>query len=201
MASGNESPRVSQRGTAVRIVDPRGGGDQQRYYLEPRTNGLILSFVWPTSSIHPFAILGDKVYPDANFSLRISYGRIQGWTYRGVEVPHATNFAGLYERATGAEPFKLAPRWEQARDRLDLSTAFDVVSTNDIIGGNSGSPLINARAEVIGAVFDGNIHSLGGAYGYDGALNRTISVSTAVVTEALSTVYGRTALVAELARR
>ena len=75
---------------------------------------------------------------------------------------------------------------------------FDLVTTNDIIGGNSGSPLINARGEVIGAAFDGNIHSLGGAFGYDGTLNRTVVVSSAAVTEALTKVYGRAALVREL---
>lgn len=148
-----------------------------------------------------FALLGQSVYPDANFSLRISYGRIEGWTYRGVTVPPFTYFGGLYERATGADPFKLAPRWVSARSKLDPQTPFDVVSTNDIIGGNSGSPLINARGEVVGAAFDGNIHSLGGAYGYDGRLNRTVSVTTAAITEALTKVYGRTALVAELSGR
>ena len=75
---------------------------------------------------------------------------------------------------------------------------FNISSTNDIIGGNSGSPLINAKAEVIGAVFDGNIHSLGGDYGYDGALNRSVTVSTAAITEALAKVYGQDALVREL---
>ena len=78
---------------------------------------------------------------------------------------------------------------------------FDISSTNDIIGGNSGSPLLNAKGEVIGAVFDGNIHSLGGNYGFDGALNRTISVSTAAITEALEKVYGQGDLVRELTGR
>jgi hypothetical protein len=145
-----------------------------------------------------FAAYGDSVYPDATFTLRLSYGRIDGWSHRGRTVPPFTTIGGLYERATGAEPFNLAPRWAAAKDRLDLATVFDIASTNDIIGGNSGSPLINAEGEVIGAVFDGNIHSLGGDYGYDGALNRTISVSTAAITEALRKVYGQDALLQEL---
>jgi S1-C subfamily serine protease len=78
---------------------------------------------------------------------------------------------------------------------------FDISSSNDIIGGNSGSPLINAKGEVVGAIFDGNIHSLGGAYGYDGATNRAVAVSTAAITEALTKVYDNPALVRELAAR
>jgi hypothetical protein len=145
-----------------------------------------------------FAVYGDTVYPDATFTLRLSYGRVDGWSHRGRTVPPFTHFKGLFERATGAEPFDLAPRWAAAKDRLNPNTVFDISSTNDIIGGNSGSPLINARGEVIGAVFDGNIHSLGGNYGYDAELNRTISVSTAAMTEALRTVYGQETLLQEL---
>lgn len=145
-----------------------------------------------------FAVYGEAVYPDATFSLRLSYGSVAGWTWRGVSVPAFTTFAGLYARATGADPYQLAPRWIAARDRLNPATVFNFVTTNDIIGGNSGSPVINAKGEVLGAAFDGNIHSLGGNYGYDGAINRTVVVSSAAVTEALDKVYGQTALVKEL---
>ncbi len=145
-----------------------------------------------------FAAYGDKVYPDATFTLRLSYGKVAGWTHRGRTVPPLTDFKGLFTRATGAEPYALPPRWLAAQGRLNPATALNLSTTNDIIGGNSGSPLIDAKGRVIGAVFDGNIHSLGGDYGYDGALNRTIAVSTAAITEALTTVYGQAALVAEL---
>jgi hypothetical protein len=148
-----------------------------------------------------FLAYGDAVYPDATFSLRLSHGRIAGWTERGREIAPFTYFRGLFERATQSDPFKLPPRWAQARARLNPNTVFDITSTNDIIGGNSGSPLINARGEVIGAVFDGNIHSLGGAYYYDAELNRAITVSTAAITEALRTVYVQPHLVAELTGR
>ncbi|MFM8819067.1 MAG: S46 family peptidase [Phenylobacterium sp.] len=148
-----------------------------------------------------FAIYGDKVYPDATFSLRLSYGKVAGWTWRGTEVPPTTNLAGLYARATGAEPFRVADRWLAARDSMKLDTVFNFVTTNDIVGGNSGSPVISARGEVIGAAFDGNIHSLGGNYGYDASLNRTVVVSTAGATEALRHVYGADALVRELGVR
>ena len=85
--------------------------------------------------------------------------------------------------------------------RLDPETVFNFVTTNDIIGGNSGSPVVSARGEVLGAAFDGNIHSLGGNYGYDGAVNRTVVVSTAAITEALDKVYGQQALLKELRAR
>jgi len=145
-----------------------------------------------------FAVYGTNQYPDATFSLRISYGQVKGWTYRGVEVPAFTYIGGLYERATGSEPFNLAPSFAEAEGRVNKQTVYDFVSTNDIIGGNSGSPVVNAKGEVIGAAFDGNIHSLGGSYGYDAALNRTVTVSTAAITEALRTVYRQPHLLAEL---
>lgn len=145
-----------------------------------------------------FAVYGTNQYPDATFSLRISYGQVQGWTYRGVEVPAFTYIGGLYERATGSEPFNLAPSFAAAEDRVNKQAVYNFVSTNDIIGGNSGSPVVNAKGEVIGAAFDGNIHSLGGSYGYDAALNRTVTVSTAAITEALRTVYRQPHLLAEL---
>jgi len=147
-----------------------------------------------------FAVYGTSVYPDATFSLRLSFGRINGWTYRGRTVPAMTTFDGLFRRVTGYFPFALPQRWLDAKSKLDLATVFNISSENDIIGGNSGSPLINARGEVIGAIFDGNIHSLGGDFYYDPALNRAVSVSTAAITEALNKVYGQAALVAELNR-
>jgi hypothetical protein len=146
-----------------------------------------------------FRAYGASTYPDATFTLRLSYGKIAGWNERGRAVPPFTAFSGLYERATGQPPFDLDPRWIAARGKLDPNTVFDISTTNDIIGGNSGSPLINARGEVIGAIFDGNIHSLGGDYGYDPVLNRAVAVSTAAVSEALRKVYGADALAAELA--
>ncbi|HVK41292.1 MAG TPA: S46 family peptidase [Phenylobacterium sp.] len=145
-----------------------------------------------------FAAYGDAVYPDATFTPRLSYGKVAGWTYRGTTVPAMTNFAGLYERATGAEPYQLAPRWIAAKDKVNPTTVYNFVTTNDIIGGNSGSPVVNAKGEVLGAAFDGNIHSLGGAFGYDGELNRTVSVSTAAITEVLRTVYPNPRILEEL---
>ncbi len=145
-----------------------------------------------------FAVYGDNQYPDATFSLRLSYGSVQGWSYRGVEVPPFTYMGGLFERATGAAPFNAAEDFLASRDQIESRVVYNYVTTNDIIGGNSGSPVIDAEGQVIGAAFDGNIHSLGGSFGYDGSVNRTVVVSTAAVTEALRKVYDQPRLLREL---
>lgn len=148
-----------------------------------------------------FAVHGDDVYPDATFTLRMSYGKVSGWTEGRRRIEPFTRIAGLYERATGAEPFELPESWIEARERLNPQTPFAYVTTNDITNGNSGSPVLNGRGEVIGTAFDGNIHSIAGAYAYDGRLNRTIVLSTAVMTEALRDVYHQTHLLKELGQR
>jgi hypothetical protein len=148
-----------------------------------------------------FAVYGASVYPDATFSLRLSYGKVAGWTSGGRTVEPFTTLGGTFDRATGSAPYALPQSWLDARSRLKADTVFNFVTTNDIIGGNSGSPVIDARGQVIGTAFDGNIHSLGGAYGYDGRVNRTVVVSTAAITEALRTVYGLDGLARELTGR
>ena len=132
------------------------------------------------------------------FTLRLSYGSVQGWTYQGETVAPFTNFGGLYARATDSEPFRLPQRWLDARNRIDPQTPLDVSTNNDIIGGNSGSPLIDSEGRVVGAVFDGNIHSLGGEFGFDPRLNRAVAVLTAAIGPALRNIYGRPALADEL---
>ncbi len=148
-----------------------------------------------------FAAFGDSNYPDATFTLRISYGKVAGWEERGRQVPFQTTLGGTFERATGAEPFDLPRAFAANEAKIDKSTTYDFVTTNDIIGGNSGSPVVDRNGGVIGAAFDGNIHSLGGNYGYDGTLNRTVVVSTAAVQEALEAIYPAPALVKELAAK
>ncbi|ALE17318.1 hypothetical protein AMC99_02032 [Altererythrobacter epoxidivorans] len=148
-----------------------------------------------------FAAYGDSLYPDATFTLRISYGQVKGWTERGKEVPTTTTMGGTFERATGNAPFDLAPGFVKAKDQIDMDAVYDFVTTNDIIGGNSGSPVIDRNGTVIGAAFDGNINSLGGNYGYDGSINRTVVVSTEAVQEALEKIYPAPALVKELAAK
>jgi hypothetical protein len=147
-----------------------------------------------------FAAYGDTIYPDATFTLRISYGKVMGWTERGRPVPATTTLGGTYDRATGADPFDLPRAFVTAKSKIDPNTVYDFVTTNDIIGGNSGSPVIDRSGAVIGAAFDGNINSLAGNYGYDGSVNRTVVVSTDAIQEALEKIYPAPALVAELKR-
>jgi hypothetical protein len=145
-----------------------------------------------------FAKYGTSIYPDATFTLRLSYGQVKGWNEKGRMVKPFTDFAGAFARATGSDPFKLPDSWLKAKDRLDLVTPFDFVTTNDIIGGNSGSPVIDRAGDVVGLIFDGNIHSLGGAYWYDGSNNRAVAVDTAALIEAIRHVYHDKALAEEL---
>ena len=145
-----------------------------------------------------FAAYGSSAYPDATFTLRISYGKVQGWTEAGRQVPTRTTLGGTFDRATGFEPFDLPPAFVANKARIDRQATYDFVTTNDIIGGNSGSPVVDRAGTVIGAAFDGNIHSLGGNYGYDGTINRTVVVSTDAVDEALRNIYPAPHLLAEL---
>jgi hypothetical protein len=179
----------------VRTTDPDARAVRTRY--EQQVEGPITRAQQKLARAR-FKVYGDAVYPDATFTLRLSYGSVQGWTYHGETVAPFTNFAGLYARATDSEPFRLPPRWRDAKSRLDPKNPLDVSTNNDIIGGNSGSPLIDAQGRVVGAIFDGNIHSLGGDYGFDPRLNRAIAVLTAAIGPALRTVYQLPALADEL---
>ena len=148
-----------------------------------------------------FAVYGKTVSPDATFTLRLSYGTVRGYPYNGTIAPPKTTMYGLFERSRqfdGRPPFDLAPRWQAAEPTLELSTPMDFVCTTDIIGGNSGSPVVNRKGELVGLVFDGNIESLVGNYVYDETSNRTVAVHAAGMTEAMLKVYGASALVEEL---
>ncbi len=145
-----------------------------------------------------FAAYGNSSYPDATFTLRLSYGKVVGWEEDGNAVAPFTDFAGAYQRHTGADPFALPKSWLQARKRVNLQTPFNLVTNNDIVGGNSGSPLVNRKGEVVGLVFDGNIHSLGGEYGFDPRLNRTVAVHSQALLEALDKVYPAAHIAAEI---
>lgn len=144
------------------------------------------------------AIDGTTVDPDATFTLRLSYGAVMGFPSQGRLVPPFTTIAGLFGRATGAVPYALPPTWLAAKPKLDLATPMNLATTNDIIGGNSGSPLIDQNARVVGLIFDGNIYSLGGEYGYDGARNRAVSVDSRALLAGLRTVYHFDRIVTEI---
>ena len=145
-----------------------------------------------------FKVYGTEVYPDATFTLRLNYGTVQGWVEKGSPVEPFTRLGRAFERATGQPPFSVPASWERARGTLDLSTPFNLTSNNDIIGGNSGSPLLNARGEVVGLIFDGNIHSISGSFWFDTVKNRAVSVHPAIMREALRKVYDAPALLKEL---
>lgn len=148
-----------------------------------------------------FRAFGTETYPDTTFSPRISYGTVQGWTEPGGEViAPFTQLDGLYERATGTPPFQLPQAWLDARPRLNPNIVFNISSSNDVIGGASGSPLLNRDARIVGIIFDNNMHALGGEYFYDARLNRSVSVSSSAIRVALLDVYGMQALLAELER-
>ena len=145
-----------------------------------------------------FAQQGAGAYPDATFTLRLTYGEVKGWQEGEHAVAPFTDFAGAFARETGVAPFALPASWHAAKDKLGMSDPFDFVTTNDIIGGNSGSPMINKKGEVVGLIFDGNIHSLGGAFWYDGRTNRAVAVHSNAILEALDKVYGAPQLANEL---
>jgi len=139
-----------------------------------------------------FALLGEDLYPDATFTLRMSCGRVEGYSEAGHEVAPYTTFAGLYERRAqrhATPPFDLPKRWLEAEGRIDLSTPLDFVSNNDIIGGNSGSPVVNRDGEVVGLIFDGNIQFLIADVVYDDTQGRSVSVDSRAIIEALRKVY------------
>ncbi len=145
-----------------------------------------------------FQIYGSDTYPDATFTLRITYGAVQGWEEKGEMVEPFTRTSRLFERTTGQRPFMLPDTWQAAREDLDPDTPFNFVATTDITGGNSGSPIVGADGSLVGLAFDGNIHSIAGDYWFDPATNRTVGVNTAIMLEALKTVYGADHLVKEL---
>jgi len=148
-----------------------------------------------------FAIEGTSSYPDATFTLRLSYGRVRGYEQDGKQIPAFTDFAGLYQRSTehdNKSPFDLPQRWIDKKSKLDLSTHFNFVSDADIIGGNSGSPVVNKAAEFVGIIFDGDIQSLVLDCIYTDKQARAVSVDSAAITEALRKVYDANALADEL---
>jgi hypothetical protein len=151
-----------------------------------------------------FALYGRADYPDASFTLRISYGSVESCPGNGTLVQPFTTFGGLYDRADGWGPeaenhsWALPPRWRERRPALDPSTPLDFITSNDIIGGNSGSPVLDRRGELVGLVFDGNLATIAGRYYYDPRANRGVSVDGRAILEALAKVYDAPGLVQEL---
>ncbi|MBD3288250.1 S46 family peptidase [candidate division KSB1 bacterium] len=148
-----------------------------------------------------FEVYGKNMYPDATFTLRLGYGAVKGYPYNGTRAPYKTTMYGLYDRSLSfnrEEPFSLPDRFWERQDQLDLSTAVNFVCTCDAVGGNSGSPVFNRDAELVGVLFDGNIESLPGRFIYDETKNRSVCVHAAYMTEALRKLYDAGKLADEL---
>ncbi len=148
-----------------------------------------------------FAVYGKTIYPDATFTLRLAFGAVKGFPMNGTYAPYKTTLYGLFDRAFSfdqKDDYWLPQRFWDAKNTLDLSTPVNFVSTCDIIGGNSGSPVINRKAELVGLIFDGNIESLAGRFIYDDSRNRAVAVHSAYIIEALLKLYGSTGLVREI---
>jgi hypothetical protein len=151
-----------------------------------------------------FETKGNSMYPDATFTLRLSYGTVKGYKIDGKTYAPFTNLAGLWQHARehgDKYPYHIPASWEKAKSSLNLKTPLNFVSDADIIGGNSGSPVINRNGEIVGLIFDGNIQSLPGDFYFDGAINRAVSVDVRGMFEALRKVYHADAVVSELARK
>jgi hypothetical protein len=178
------------------LLDPRAREFRKQY--EDRVEAVVNGDGARVSQAR-FAVLGASAYPDATFTPRVSYGPVRGYTSEsGAKVPWATDYAGLYKRAKGTEPFRLPRRWVASKAKLNLSTPFNFVTTADTHGGSSGSPTVNTKGEIVGILFDGNLESLPDRFLYSDERARSIHVAVQAIIEALGKVYGARRLLAEL---
>jgi hypothetical protein len=180
----------------ARILDGPAREARKRY--EDRVEAVLDSSAARIAQAR-FAVMGAGDYPDATFTLRLSYGPVKG--YRDAErkaAPYATLIDGLFRRATGREPFALPPNWIRARRALNRKTPYNFVTTNDTHGGNSGSPTLNTKGEIVGILFDGNIESLPNRVVYTEELARSVHVASQGILEVLRKVYRAERLLAEL---
>jgi hypothetical protein len=170
----------------ARLLDPAAREVRKRY--EDKVEAVLI----PSASalaLARFAVSGESAYPDATFTFRIAYGPAVGYRSNGKQMPWTTRIAGLYERATGKPPYALPERWIAAKSRLKMDTPFNFVTTADTHGGNSGSPTVNAKGEITGILFDGNLEGLPNRFVYAESDERSIHVASQVIVAALRTVY------------
>jgi hypothetical protein len=145
-----------------------------------------------------FEVYGTTSYPDATRTARVSFGTVRGWREPGKVVPSFTFLGGTFERATGRSPYALPKSWLDKQKLIDPGVPFNFVTDNDIIGGNSGSPVVDRRGELVGLAFDTNIHGLGNDYGFDIEKSRMFDVDVRAIAHALDVVYGASRIKDEL---
>jgi hypothetical protein len=179
----------------ARLVDPTAREVRKRYEDEVEAPVQAASQQIAQTRFRAF---GTSVAPDATFTLRLNVGTVQGWKEGDHDVEPFTYLSRLYARATGQEPFKVPDNWLTAKPQLDPQTRFNLSTNNDIVGGNSGSPMLDAQGNLVGLIFDGNIHSISGSYWFDPELNRSVAVHPAIIIEGLRKVYKADELLAEL---
>ncbi len=184
----------------ARTIDPKARELRKRY--ENEVTGVERANYSKIARAR-FDTEGTKLYPDATFTLRLSYGAVKGYMENGKKVTPFTTLGGLYDRSTQFKsefPYNLPPRWLEKKSAVDLKTPFNFISTDDIIGGNSGSPTINKNGELVGLIFDGNIQSLVGNFIYDESVNRAISVDVRAMNEVLRKVFNANEIADELTK-
>ncbi len=181
----------------ARVIDP----ESRRLRKIAETQDEVKRQAYAKIAAARFAIEKGATYPDATFTLRLAFGTVKGYEEEGRQIPFQTTFEGFFTRSAehhNAVPFDLPARWVERKDKIDMKTPFNFVSTADIIGGNSGSPVLNRAGEFVGIIFDGNIQSLVLDYAYTDKQARAVSVCSQAITEALRKIYDAPALADEL---
>jgi hypothetical protein len=181
----------------ARAIDPDARALREQYESEVEVP---VAAAAASISALRFRLYGRDIYPDATFTLRLSVGLVQGWDEDGVAVQPVTTLERAFARASNEAPFRIPSAWLRARDQLDMHTPFCMTTSNDIVGGSSGSPLLDASGRLVGLMFDGNIHSVAGRYWFNSDNNRAVALHPAMIREALNKVYHADLLLSEMTR-